>query len=332
MLRARITGIAFHVPPRIVTNHDLAAIMDTSDEWIVERTGIRERRFVEGDVGSSDLGIEAARKALADAGRTARDVDFVIFATTTPDWGFPGNGVLVQQQLGLADVGALDVRNACSGFVYALSVADAFARIGQYQCVLVIGAEVQSTGLDMTTRGRDMAVLFGDGGGAAVVEPCSHGRGVLAWALHSEGAHARELWGEAPTSRVPGRITAQMMAEGRHYPRMNGRQVFKHATTRFPEVIREVLAAAGHTLDDVALIVPHQANRRIGDAVAERLGLPPEKVFQNIDRYGNTTAATIPLATQSALDAGKLHKGDLILFAAVGAGFTVGANLWRWGY
>jgi 3-oxoacyl-[acyl-carrier-protein] synthase-3 len=330
MIRSRIAGLGFHVPPRVVTNHDLEALMDTSDAWIVERTGIRERRFVEPGVGSCALGVEAARKALADAGREAREVDFVIFATTTADYMIPGNGVLVQQALGLDTVGALDVRNACSGFLYALSVADAFVRIGRYRRVLVIGAEVQSTGIDLSSAGRDMAVLFGDGAGAALVEPCEDGRGVLAWALHSEGALAKELWCEAPTSLVQGRVTPAMIAEGRHFPTMNGRQVFKNATTRFPEVIHEVLADAGHTLDEVALVVPHQANRRIGDAVAERLGVPPEKVFQNIERYGNTTAASIPIALAEARAAGRVRPGDLIVLAAFGAGFAWAGCAIRW--
>jgi len=330
MTRSRITGLGTAVPPRVVTNHDLEALMETSDAWIVERTGIRERHFVEPGVGSSHLGTEAARRALADAGRAPDDVDFIVFATTTPDWMFPGNGVLVQQQLGIGTVGALDVRNACSGFLYGLSVADAFVRIGRYRCVLVIGAEVQSTGLDLTTRGRDMAVLFGDGAGAAVVEPCEPPRGILSWSLHAEGALARELWCEVPTSLEAGRISAAMLEEGRQYPRMNGRQVFKHATTRFPEVIHEVLADAGHSLDEVALVVPHQANRRIGDAVAERLGLPPEKVFQNIERYGNTTAASIPLALTEARDAGRIGDGDLVVLAAFGAGFAWAGCALRW--
>ncbi len=330
MTRSRITGIGFHVPPRVVTNHDLEKIMDTSDAWIVERTGIRQRHFVEGDVGSSELGIEAAKKALADAGRTPADVDFVIFATTTADWMFPGNGVIVQEKLGLGTVGALDVRNACSGFVYSLSVADAFVRMGQYKCVLVIGAEVQSTGVDLRTEGRDMAVLFGDGAGAAVVEPCTDGNGILSWALHSEGQFARELWCEAPSSRVPGRVTQQMLDEGRQLPRMNGRQVFKNATTRFPEVIHEVLEKAGHTLDEVALVVPHQANQRIGDAVVAKLGVPPEKVFQNVQRYGNTTAASIPIALTEARDAGLVKRGDLVVLAAFGAGFAWAGACVRW--
>ncbi len=330
MIRSRITGIGFHVPPRVVTNHDLEQMMDTTDAWIVERTGIRERHFVEGDVGSSDLGIEAARKALADAGRTPADVDFVIFATTTADWMFPGNGVVVQEKLGLGTVGALDVRNACSGFLYSLSVADAFVRMGQYRCVLVIGAEVQSTGLDLRTEGRDMAVLFGDGAGAAVVEPSTDESGILSWSLHSEGQFARELWCEAPSSRVPGRVTQEMLDQGRQLPRMNGRQVFKNATTRFPEVIHEVLAKAGHTLDEVALVVPHQANQRIGDAVVQRLGVPPEKLFQNVQRYGNTTAASIPIALTEARDAGLVKKGDLIVLAAFGAGFAWAGTAMRW--
>ena len=330
MLRSRLSGIGFHVPERVVTNHDLAQLMDTSDEWIVERTGIHERHFVEPGTGAGDLGLVAARKALADAGREPGDVDFIVFATTTPDWMFPGNGVLLQQALGLGTVGALDVRNACSGFLYALSVADAFVRIGRYRCVLVVGAEVQSTGIDLTTRGRDMAVLFGDGAGAAVVEPCEDGRGILSWSLHSEGAAAKELWCEAPTSLVTGRITPEMIAQGRHFPAMNGRQVFKSATTRFPEVIHEVLADAGHTLDEVALVVPHQANQRIGDAVASRLGVAPEKVFQNIQRYGNTTAASIPIALTEARDAGLVKAGDLIVLAAFGAGFAWAGCAIRW--
>ncbi len=330
MIRSRIAGIAFHVPPRVVTNHDLEQLMDTNDAWIVERTGIRQRHFIEGDVGSSDLGLEAARKAIADAGRMPQDVDFIIFATTTPDFQVPGNGVLMQQRLGLGNVGALDVRNACSGFLYALSGADAFVRMGRYRCARVIGAEVQSTGVDLTSEGRDMAVLFGDGAGAAIVVPCEEPRGILSWALHSEGQYARDLFCEAPTSRVPGRVTVEMLEQRRQLPSMNGRQVFKNATTRFPEVIHEVLADAGYTLDDVKLIVPHQANQRIGDAVAAKLGVAPEKVFQNIQRYGNTTAASIPIALTEARDAGLVQDGDLIVLAAFGAGFTWAGCVLRW--
>jgi 3-oxoacyl-[acyl-carrier-protein] synthase-3 len=232
--------------------------------------------------------------------------------------------------LGLSTVGALELHNSCSGFVYGLSVGDAFVRTGAYRRVLVVGAEVQSTGLDLTTAGRDMAVLFGDGAGAVLLEPSDDERGVLSWALHSEGQHARELWAEAPSSLVKGRVTPQMLAEGRHYPQMSGRQVFKHATVRFPEVILEALEQAGHRLDEVALVIPHQANKRISDAVAERLGLPPEKMFQNIQRYGNTTAGSIPIALAEARQQGRIRPGDLVVLAAFGAGFAWGAAVIRW--
>jgi 3-oxoacyl-[acyl-carrier-protein] synthase-3 len=329
--RSRITGLGMYVPPRVVTNADLEKLMDTSDAWIVERTGIRERRWVEPGTGATDLALEATRRALADAGRTAADVDFILFASTTRDYFFPGCGPLLQERLGIGTVAAMDVHNACSGFLYCLATADAFVRTGQYRCVLVVGAEVQSTGLNLSTAGRDMAVLFGDGAGAAVLEPAGDGtQGLLASALHAEGAHAKDLWSEAPTSLVMGRLTPEMLAEGRMYPQMNGRQVFKHATTRFAEVIQEALALAGHTLDQVALIVPHQANQRISDAVAERLGVPAEKVFQNIQRYGNTTAASIPIALAEARDEGRVKPGDLVVLAAFGGGFAWGAIVMRW--
>lgn len=330
MIRARIVGLGAQLPERVVTNRELETLMDTSDAWIVERTGIRERRFVAPGEGTSHLAVAAARKALADAGRTAADVDFVIVATISPDWMFPGIAPIVQERLGMGTVAVMDIRNACSGFLYALATGDAFIRTGAYRCVLVIGAETQSTGLELTTRGRDMAVLFGDGAGAVLLEPDDTGRGVLALALHGEGKHALELWAEAPTSLEPGRMTAEMIDQGRHFPRMNGREVFRHATRRFPEVIREVLECAGATLDDVALVVPHQANQRISDAVAERLGLPSEKMFQNIERYGNTTAASVPIALTEARDQGRIRAGDLVVLAAFGSGFAWGAAAIRW--
>jgi 3-oxoacyl-[acyl-carrier-protein] synthase-3 len=330
MTRARITGVGFHVPERVVANADLEQLMDTTDAWIVERTGIRERRFAAPGEGATDLARAAAERALADAGRTPADVDCIVFATITRDYMFPGCGSLLQHALGMPTIAALDVHNACSGFLYGLGVADAWVRVGAYRCVLLVGAEVQSTGLDLSTAGRDMAVLFGDGAGAVVLEPTAEERGVIAWSLHSEGSHAQELWAEVPSSKAPGRVTAAMLAEGRQYPRMNGRQVFKHATTRFPEVIREVLDHAGWTLDQVALVIPHQANQRIADAVGERLGLPPEKVFQNIQRYGNTTAASIPIALAEARAQGRIRDGDKVVLAAFGAGFAWGGAAIRW--
>ena len=330
MTRAVISGTGFHVPERVVTNQDLEKIMDTSDAWIIERTGIRERRFVEADTGTSDLGLAAAHMAIEDAGLQPADIDFIIFATITPDYAFPGCGVQLQEQLELPTVGAMDIHNACSGFVYGLSCADAFIRSGQYRRILVVGGEVQSTGLNLTTEGRDMAVLFGDGAGAVVVEAGEAPRGVLATALHSEGVHAKELWAEAPSSRVKGRVTHEMIDAGRLYPQMNGRQVFKNATTRFPEVIHEVLEKTGESLDDVALIIPHQANQRISDAVGQRLGVPPEKVFQNIQKYGNTTAGSIPIALAEARREGRVNEGDLVVLAAFGGGFAWGAAAIRW--
>ena len=330
MIRSRITGLGFHVPDRVVTNHDLEKLMDTSDAWIVERTGIRERRHVEPGTSTTELALGAATRAIADAGRVPADVDFIVFASISRDHFVPGCGPTLQHALGIPAIGAMDVHNACSGFIYSLTVADALIRAGVYRCVLVVGAEIQSTGLDLSTAGRDMAVLFGDGAGAVGMEPCDDGRGVLASALHADGAFAKELWADAPTSMVMGRLTPEMIAEGRAYPRMNGRQVFKHATVRFPEVILEVLERCGERLEHVALVVPHQANQRISDAVAERLGLPPEKVFQNIQRYGNTTAASIPIALCEARDQGRVKPGDLVVLAAFGAGFAWGAVAIRW--
>jgi 3-oxoacyl-[acyl-carrier-protein] synthase-3 len=330
-MRARITGVGFHVPERVVTNHDLSKLMDTTDEWIVERTGIRERHFVEPGIGSTDLAEHAALAAIADAGCDVRQIDFIVFATITRDYMFPGCASLLQHRLGLPTIGALEVHNACSGFVYALSVGDAFVRLGAYRRVLVVGAEVQSTGLNLTTAGRDMAVLFGDGAGAVLIEPSDdEEHGILSWALHSEGQYAQELWAEVPSSLAIGRVTPKMLSEGRQYPQMNGRQVFKHATVRFPEVILEALERSGHRLDEVALVVPHQANQRISDAVAERLGLPPEKMFQNIERYGNTTAGSIPIALAEARQQGRIRPGDLVVLAAFGAGFAWGAAVIRW--
>ena len=331
MPRSRITGVGMHVPERVVTNADLEKLMDTSDAWIVERTGIHERHWVAPGTGVTDLSLEAARRALDDAGRTPGDLDLIVIASISRDFYFPGCGPLLQQRLGVGPIAAMDVHNACSGFLYALASADAFVSAGHYRCVLVVGAEVQSTGLNLSTAGRDLAVLFGDGAGAVILEQAPDDEhGVLAVALHAEGAHAKELWAEAPTSLVMGRLTPEMLAAGRAYPQMNGRQVFKHATTRFPEVIHEALARAGHTLDEVALIIPHQANRRISDAVAERLGVPPARVFQNIARYGNTTAASIPIALAEAHSQGLVKPGDLIVLAAFGSGFAWGAVVMRW--
>lgn len=337
MTKAVITGTGFFVPDNVVTNQDLTQWMDTSDEWITERSGIKERRWLTRDsdgkstMSGSEMGAEAARMAITDAGLEPTDIDQIIFATLNPDVFFPGNGVFIEDLLGLQTAGAMDIRNQCTGFIYSLAAADGFIRAGTARTVLVIGAEVQSTALDLSTAGRDTAVLFGDGAGAAIVQArVNTDRGIIASVLHSQGRYARDLYVEAPMGTHKGRMSAEMIAEGRHLPVMNGPTVFKHATRRFCESITEVLAKGGASIDDVALIVPHQANQRITDAVAARMGVGSERVFSNIAKYGNTTAATIPIALAEAVREDRLKEGDLIVTVAFGSGFTWGANLIRW--
>lgn len=330
MPNAAVIGTGHHVPPRVVTNEDLTRWMDTSDEWIRERSGIRERRWVEPGTTLDDLALPAARMAIEDAGIEARDIELILFATINPDCFFPGNGVLLQKSLGIDTVGALDIRNQCTGFVYGVATAAAYIKAGLYRTVLVVGAEIQSSSMDVSTRGRDISVLFGDGAGAAVLQATDGPADVIASALHSQGEFARELWCELPSGALPGRITPELMAEGRHFPHMNGRAVFKNAVVRFCQAIEEVLQAGGVSRDDVKLVVPHQANLRITEAVAKRFELGPEQVFSNIHRYGNTTAASIPIALSEASREGRLEPGDLLVLVAFGSGFTWGANLIRW--
>ncbi len=330
-MRARFAGVGHYVPERVVRNSEFEALMDTTDAWIVERTGVHERRFVREGEGTSEQALHASRAALRAAGLSPKDLDFIIFATLSPDYMFPGCGVLLQEKLGCDNIGALDVRTQCTGFVYGVAVADAFIRTGMYKRILLVGAETQSMGLDLTTRGRDMAVIFGDGAGAAVLVPGEDdGPGVLDTVLHSEGAHCKELWMEVPTCLLPTSRTPELVAQGRHFPQMNGREVFKHATRRFVEATDEVLARIGRTRDDIDLLVPHQANKRISDAVGERLKLPPSKIVQNVHKYGNTTAASIPIALSEAIAEGRTHPGDLVILVAFGSGFTWGATAVRW--
>jgi 3-oxoacyl-[acyl-carrier-protein] synthase-3 len=323
------------VPDHVVSNDDLARMMDTNNEWIVERTGIHERRFVQpGDGNStSTMGTKAARKALENAGLKPEDVDFIIFATLSPDYYFPGPGVMVQEQLGIREVGALDVRNQCSGFVYALSVADQFIKTGMYQTILVIGSEVHSGGLDLTTRGRGVGVIFGDGAGAAVVvRDTRTDAGILSTHLHSEGKHALELTVKSPSTThwVPEILTANDPEDTSFYPYMNGNFVFKHAVTRFQEVIEEALSTNGLQASDIHLLVPHQANLRISQFIQHKMGLEDQRVYNNIMRYGNTTAASIPIALSEAVAEGRVQRGDLICLAAFGSGFTWASALIRW--
>ena len=306
--------------------------METSDDWIVSRTGIRERRWVDSECGASDLAAEATKEALENAGVGLEEIDCIVFATLSPDHNFPGSGCFLQGKLGIPGVPALDVRNQCSGFLYGLAVADSWVRTGLYRRILLVGAEVHSTGLDKSTRGRDVTCLFGDGAGVVVVGPSENDEdGILAVRLHADGRHAKSLWLEAPASRYyPARLTEEMVSKGLHFPKMDGRRVFVEAVRKMPEVVGEVLDACSLRLEDIDLFVPHQANQRITEAVAKQLGLPEEKVFSNIERYGNTTAASIPLCLRDAQLQGRLKRGDIVCLASFGAGFTWAAALVRW--
>lgn len=325
-MRSRIAGAGHYVPTRVVTNHDLAKLMPTSDEWIVQRTGIKERRFIEhSGIGSSDLAMPAAKMAMEQAGIGPKDLDAIIFATLSPDIYFPGSACLLQHKLGCRQIAALDVRNQCSGFLYSLSIADAWIRAGSFQNILIVGAEVHSTGVEFTERGRDVAVIFGDGAGAVVVQPSKDDRGIQTVELGADGVGARELMVEAPASMYDPRIDEKMLAEGKHYPKMNGKAVFRWAVDKMPEVAESVLKKVGKTAADVDLFVPHQANMRINQLVAMKLNIEQDRVVHNIERYGNTTAATIPIGISESWKEGKIREGSTVLFAAFGAGFTWGA-------
>jgi 3-oxoacyl-[acyl-carrier-protein] synthase-3 len=356
MNRTKIAGIGFYVPERVVTNDELAGLMDTSDAWIQERTGIRERRYgVKHEETTTTMAAVAARKACERAGIAPEEIDFIVFATLSPDYYFPGCGVLLQRELGIThrEAGALDVRNQCSGFIYALSVADQFVRTGMYRNVLVVGAEMHSIGIDYSTRGRNVTVIFGDGAGAVVVQPTDEpGRGILSTRLHADGTFAEKLslinpgvhggyhlnkLGEPadfgyPSPETPGEIfiTPHMLEHGQLYPEMEGQFVFKIAVQTFPEGIREALDEAGLQPSDLDLLVPHQANLRISQMVQRQLGLRDDQVWNNIQRFGNTTAASVPIALGEAWEAGKVREGDLICLAAFGSGFTWGSALLRW--
>jgi len=322
-----ILGVGHYVPSKVVTNDDLSKLMQTSDEWIVQRTGIKERRYIEhSGIGASDLAVPASKMALEHAGLTTQDVDAIIFATLSPDHNFPGSGCFLGHKLGLPGIPALDIRNQCSGFLYGLSIADAWIRAGMYRHVLLVGSEVHSTGIELSDRGRDVAVLFGDGAGAALIGPATEpNQGLKSIKLHADGSGAKELWVESPASAYQPRITKEMIDEGKHLPAMNGKQVFRWATEKMPEVARAVLEEAKLTGDNVDLFVPHQANLRINQLVCQKLGIPEDKTVANIANYGNTTAATIPLGLSEAWREGRCRRGSNVLMAAFGSGFTWGA-------
>ncbi len=335
MYHSKISGLGYYVPNNVVTNDDLSKIIDTSDEWIQERTGIKERRhIVRGQDTTTTMGVKAAKTAIERAGISKDDIDFIIFATLSPDYYFPGPGVLVQRDLGLKTVGALDVRNQCSGFVYAISIADQYVKTGMYKNILVIGSEVHSQGLDMTTRGRGVSVIFGDGAGAAIVSREEDlTKGILSTHLHSEGQHAEELIVKAPG--MGGRWVSDILKDNdpndeSYLPYMNGQFVFKNAVVRFAEVINEGLQANNLSVSDIDMLIPHQANLRISQFIQQKFKLSDDKVYNNIERYGNTTAASIPIALTEAWENGKIKSGGLVVLAAFGSGFTWGSAIIRW--
>lgn len=335
MYHSKISGLGYYVPENIVTNDDLSKIMDTNDEWIQERTGIKERRhIIRGEDTTTSMGVKAAEIAIHRADVAKEDIDFVIFATLSPDYYFPGPGVLVQRDLGLKTVGALDVRNQCSGFVYAISIADQYIKTGMYKNILVIGSEVHSTGLDMSDKGRGVSVIFGDGAGAAVLSREEDlNKGILSTHLHSEGQHAEELALIAPG--MGKRWVTDIIADNdpndeSYFPYMNGQFVFKNAVVRFSEVINEGLQANNLEVSDIDLLVPHQANLRISQFIQQKFKLSDDQVYNNIMNYGNTTAASIPIALTEAWEKGKIKSGDVVVLAAFGSGFTWGSVIIRW--
>lgn len=334
MYKSKITGVGHYVPENVVTNDDLSKLMDTNDAWIQERTGIKERRHIrKGDGNSTSImGVKASKIALERASLTPNDIDMIVFATLSPDMYFPGGGVQVQEMLGMKTVPALDVRNQCSGFVYSISVADQFVKTGMYKNVLVIGAENHSGGLDFTTRGRGVSVIFGDGAGAVVVSRSDGEDGILSTHLHSEGKHKDELALDGPSTGywVPEIIEDNPQENIPYYPYMNGQFVFKHAVVRFAEVINEGLQTNNLKASDIDMLIPHQANLRISQFIQKKMRLSDDQVFNNIQKYGNTTAASIPIALSEAWEQGKIKKGDLVVLAAFGSGFTWGSAILRW--
>jgi len=355
MQRSKIAGIGMYVPENVVTNNDLTKYMETSDEWIQERTGIKERRYAHRTKETTTtMGVEAAKIAIERAGITAQDIDFIVFATLSPDYYFPGCGVLLQRAMKMKEIGALDVRNQCSGFVYALSVADQFIKTGMYKNILVVGSEKHSFGLDFSTRGRNISVIFGDGAGAVVLQPATNPstgsgleQGILSTHLHSDGESAEILamynpgthanhwmenkladFNEAEIGEMF--MSHAMIDNAQNFPNMDGPAVFKKAVVKFPEVIIESLSANGLKPSDLKMLIPHQANLRIAQFVQQKLGLKDEQVYNNIQKYGNTTAASVPLALCEAWQDGKIKEGDLVCLAAFGSGFTWASALLRW--
>lgn len=355
MYNTKIAGMGYFVPENVITNHDLEKVMDTSDEWIQERTGIKERRYADKHKETTtSMATEASKMAIKNAGIDKEAIDFIIFATLSPDYYFPGCGVLLQRELGITkgEIGALDIRNQCSGFLYALSIGDQFIKTGQYKNILVVGSEKQSMGLDYSTRGRGVSVIFGDGAGAAILQPTEEeGKGILTTHLHSDGTYAEKLAFINPGSHGGAHLDKQpegtdygysdakygdvfinqhMLDNAQLFPNMEGTAVFKMAVQKFPEVIMEALQATNLSTKDIDMFIPHQANLRISAFVQRKLGLEDKNVWNNIQKYGNTTAASVPIALAEAVEQGAVKEGDLVCLAAFGSGFTWGSALIRW--
>ena len=332
MPKSKIKGVGFYVPDNVIKNSDLEEIMDTSDEWIQERTGIKERRWVEGDLTTSLMGTYASKIAIKNAKISKNDIDFIIFATLSPDYFFPGSGVLLQKNLQIKEVGALDIRNQCSGFIYGLSVADQYIKSGMYENILVVGSEIHSGGLDKSSRGRSVSVIFGDGAGAAIVSKSNDESEILSTHLHSEGKFAEELAVIKPaTTFWIDKIIDDDDEDGKgFFPKMNGNFVFKNAIKRFEEVIFESLNYNNYTSKDIDMLITHQANLRITQYIQKKLNINDNNIFNNIMSYGNTTSASIPIALYEALEKNKIKRGDLVCLAAFGSGFTWASALIRW--
>jgi 3-oxoacyl-[acyl-carrier-protein] synthase III len=332
MKKSVIKGVGHFVPEKVITNEDLSKVMNTSDEWITERTGIKERRYFNPETDTvANMAAKASRMALERAGIEAKEIDFIVFANITPDYYFPGSGVLLQRELNLETIGALDIRNACSGFIYGLSVADQFIKTGMYKTILVVGAEIQSSILDMTDEGRAVSVIFGDGAGAVILQASDNQeKGILSTHLHADGRFAEELYVKDPGSSRKVRLNNEIAENVSFKVHMNGNAVFKHAVTRFHEVIEEALQTNNMVKEDIDMLIPHQANLRISKYLQDKLELSDDKVYNNIVRYGNTTAASIPIALSEAWAEGKIKEGAVICMAAFGSGFTWASALIKW--
>lgn len=330
MYKAFISGIGHYLPKRIMTNDDLSKIMDTSNEWIIERTGIKQRHFVLPNQGPSDIAIPATKDALKMANMSESDIDLIIFTTSTPDYYAPGSGCLLQDKMGFNNIGALDIRVQCSGFIYGLSIANQYIKTGEAKNILLVSSEVQSTTLNLSSKGRDTAVIFADGAGAAIISATKEDKGIISTHIHSEGRYAKELYIQSPSTIDSPTLSDEILKKGKHYLYMNGREVFKHAVKRFPEAINEALEKNNLKINQLDILIPHQANSRITEFVAKKMKIPKERIISNIDRVGNTTSASIPIAFSEAVLTRKIKKGQNIILAAFGSGFTWGSALIKW--